>query len=555
MYELRDYQSLMLNAIRHSMAEGYTGIYGVLPTGCGKTRVASELVRYALPKRSIWLVHTRELVQQAADALRENLRDASVQLGPITRRPTVGVVMADSDECESDVIVASVQTVRNPARFNRLGRLGLCVIDECHHITGDNSYAAIVATLQAQSPLPIVGITATPFRSDAKAMQEILPHCAFERTIADMIRDGWLCDLVYEHVGVGSLDLSDVKMVRKLGELDYSERELVTKVEAPNVVIETVEKTAQRIKDRNAPALAFCTSVNHAHMLARAYNLAGLRAAAVYGAQPKEDRAEILSKWRNGAIDIVTNCAVLTEGFDFPQIGTLVIARPTTSVGLYTQMVGRGTRISGDKQDCLILDITGRMPARAVAITLDDLIGEDLSETTEDGAAVIKRDLLKSARPRVHALRDPFGRARFAWTQHPTVSNVWFAPLNAGIHAALLPEPTGSGLYRPFLAFREQAGLQAAGSEYVTRRQAIADMEASLARARITSKALSLSNRKWRNELPSSKQIDMLRRFDRNMAQLAISERWSKGDLSLAIDSYIIRTKIVNQMHKEKRGL
>lgn len=556
MNELRPYQRIMLDALARDIDQGKRGMYAVLPTGCGKTRVGAELIGEMLPHRSLWVVHTRELVHQAADAIRANLENFRFQMGAITRRPTVGVVMADNDECEADVVVGSIQTLRSERRLASLRRIsGVCIIDECHHVTKDNTYADLAHYVQDEWKTPVVGLTATPFRGDNKAMQDMLPHCSFERSIADMIREGWLCDLVYRQVTIEGLDLSDVRMVRKLGEADFNERDLAPKVESYDVIAQTVRETAPIIKQRGVPSLAFCTSVAHAQQMANAYRSQGLRSHAVWGAQPKDERDSVLKMWRAGAIDVVTNCAVLTEGFDFPQIGTLVIARPTTSVALYTQMVGRGTRIVDGKSECMILDITGRMPARAVRVSLDDLVGENLSEESENGEITLERKRLNAARPRVHALRDPYGRARFAWTQHPLVAGVWFTPIADGIRAVLLPAPTGVGLYRAFLWRRDMPSLQQAGAEFVPRRQAIADMEASLARARITSKALSYRNKKWRDELPTGKQLQLLARRHPALHRAAVAEKWSKGDVSLAIDAIEITQRVANEIARQKKEM
>ena len=554
MNNLRDYQVHMLDAFTGAINRGQMGIYGVLPTGCGKTRVASELLKQSLPLRSLWVVHTRELVHQAADAIRENVKDAHIRVGAITRAPTVGIVMADDDETDADIVVGSVQTLRSSHRIAGLGRMGgVCVIDECHHVTSDNTYADLVAFVREQWNMPVVGLTATPFRSDSKALNEVLPDCVFERTIADMIRDGWLCDLRYKSVQIDGLDLSEAKMVRRLGEVDFSESSIAPKVEASDVVAEVADKTASEVRHRGVPSLAFCTSVNHAVMLANAYNLRGVSAAAVYGAMPLARRMEVLRRWRDGSIQMVTNCAVLTEGFDYPQIGTLVIARPTMSVTLYTQMVGRGTRVVDGKSDCVILDITGRMPARAVRVNLDDLLGENLSETEEDGEVILGRKRLNAARPRVHALRDPYGRARFAWTEHPFLPRVWFTPIGERVSAVLIPDAGGSGLYMPFISRDDMPELQPAGTEYVTRRQAIADMEATLARARVTSKALSHKDRKWRNEMPTDKQLVALSRWNRRLHAIAKQEQWSRGDVSLAMDACVIASRIRAEMARRER--
>jgi superfamily II DNA or RNA helicase len=539
---MRDYQVDMLRALWRDIAAGHRGIYAVLPTGCGKTRVGGTLLamKAELGHRSLWVVHTRELVRQAADAI--------AAIAPPSVR--VGVVMAESDESDADIVVGSIQTLRNPERIAACGMFtGAVVIDECHHIRADNGYASLAIYAQETMHCPVVGLTATPFRADGEAIERVLPRCSFERSIPDMIAAGWLVDLRYRAVEIPGLDLSDCKLVRRLGAQDFADADIAQRVENADVISATVDATVETLRDRPGPALAFGASVAHARMLADAYNRAGIRAGAIWGDMPRDERDQILEAWRLGPIKLVANCAVLTEGFDYPAIETVVIARPTMSVGLYTQMVGRGTRIADGKTDCVILDITGRMPARAVPVHLDDLMGEELS-AEEDGEVVIDRKRLVSPRPQGHALRDPFGRARFSWTHHPVpaLTGVWYAPVAERFTAVLIPDPWGRGLVMPWLVTSDS--VQPAGSDWVPRRRAIADIEASLARAHVASKSLSRKDRAWRNLPPTDAQMSMLRRlsyvraYGREIYQAAAREGWSRGDVSLAIDALVIEPQV-----------
>lgn len=539
--ELRPYQTAIVSAYHRAVADGIDRMYVSLPTGCGKTRVSSEIIFDAIADddRVLWIVHTRELVRQAAYALQSRLAGE-----PWERIPTVGIVMADEDSHDADIVVCSIQTIRSD-RLETIGERDLCVVDECHHVAPDNTYAAVIDRLQ---PKIVLGITATPWRGDKRAMTDVLPTCIYERGISEMIQDGWLCELRYRQIPVASLDLTDVKVGRKLGELDFVERELAPHVERDDVMAETVEKTAPLLGHR--PTLVFCASVLHSQLLAKFYAAEGFAAEAVWGDMPAPDRDRILRDWRSGRVQIVTNCAVLTEGFDYPRIGAVVIARPTMSVGLYTQMIGRGTRIAHDKDHCRILDITGRMPARAVPIDFQDIIGETLEKTAQ-GTLVVAREMKEEAKaPRVHALRDPYGRARWSWTESPWHSGVWFCPVGEQVVALLIPT---NGLYQSFVtpvSLRGTGTPVPAGPMPVPRRQAIADLEASLAAAKGFVASFARSNSRWKTEEPSDKQLAILRQKDFHLWKQATDQNWSKGDVSLAITAALIRPAIIWLLRK-----
>lgn len=547
---LRDYQSDMVRSVRRAIARGHRRMYCALPTGCGKTRVASELVASSVEggRRVLWLVHRRELVQQAADAISARLAGMDA---------TVGIVMASQDDSGADVVVASVQSLR-PERLDAVGTdIPRVIIDECHHVTPGSMYQQILDALD--DPV-VVGITATPYRADRLNMEDVLPYCAFDRDIPAMIQAGWLCDLRYKQVNIAGLDLTDVKMSRRLGEVDFSTKELAPHVERDDVVYDTIEKTIDEIGTR--PTVVFAASVAHAKRLAELYGYGGVPSAAIYGDMLDTERRAILADWRRGALQLVTNCAVLTEGFDYPDISCVVMARPTLSVGLYTQMIGRGTRLAQGKDHCLVLDITGRMPARAVAVDLADIVGENLTFTGDDGEEqvieVSRKEKEEGMRP--HALRDPYGKSRFAWTHHPHFDGVWFTPCGEKTNAVLIPDPGGSGLYHAYLA--EQRGrdwvFHVASYEMAPRRQAIADLEATLAKSGRVAATLGHASKKWRSDAATPQQLKMLGTLDGDLAKSAKEGNWSKGDVSLAIGAVYLRsgiTGIINHLSEGKNKL
>lgn len=534
---LRDYQQSMVDSVQASVRSGHRRLYASMPTGTGKTRTASELVASSVTggRRVMWIVHRRELVTQGRDAIAARLAD-----DPSTADAVVGIVMGADDDYGADVVVASIASLRT-ARLQRVleaGPIPRVIVDECHHITESNSYGATIAAIDEHcrettgKPAVVVGITATPFRADRQDMRRVLPHCAFERHITDMVRDGWLCELSHRTLALPSLDLSGAKLVRKLGEVDFADADIAPAVERQDVVDDTVSLSAPYIAGR--PTVAFTASVHHAHLLANAYADAGFRAEPIWGAMGDGARDDVISRWKAGEIDVVTNCAVLTEGFDFPGIAAVVIARPTMSVGSYLQMVGRGTRLAEGKSDCVVLDVTGRMPPKAKPVDFADLIGEDI----EEDAAGLRRvkKATQTGAIRLHRIRDPYGRSRFLWTEHPSIPAALFAPVGNRAHAVLLRDAE-SGLVDAWLIV-DKSDARRVGDEAVPMRQAIADIEVSMAaNKRLFRKALAHSDQSWRDDAVTGAQLFLLRRLSERYYGMAVAARWTRGDVSLAIDA------------------
>lgn len=227
----------------------------------------------------------------------------------------------------------------------------------------------------------LIGFTATSERGDGVPLGDVFDEVVYDYGLFDAIRDGWLCDLTACTVRGGG-DLS--KVHTRAG--DFAEGEL-------NDEVNTVERNARivrawREKAEGRSTLAFCVRIQHAIDLAETFRHFGVRAAAVWGDDPQ--RAAKIEQLRTGEIDVLCNCAVLTEGFDCWSVSCIVLARPTKSPLLYRQMIGRGTRIQPtianlkeaieadhpfiDKRDCLILDIVDNC-GRHELCTAASLIG------------------------------------------------------------------------------------------------------------------------------------------------------------------------------------
>ena len=293
--------------------------------------------------RVLIVAHRDELLTQARDKLL--LADPSAD---------VGIVRAELDECDAQIVVASVQTLAQPHRLARVGRFSLVVIDEAHHAAAA-SYHAILESLGAFAPVgPLVlGVTATPGRGDGVGLDEIFEEIVYWMNILDGIRGGYLADLRAVSV---TLD-TDFSGVRSRGG-DLADGELgdaLLAADAPEHVAAAYREHADGRR-----ALVFTPTVAVAASMAGALRGAGVPAAHVSGETPRDERASILARFRSGELRAVANAMLLTEGYDEPAADCIIVARPTKSASLYTQMIGRGTRLHPGKRDCLIVDVIGQ---------------------------------------------------------------------------------------------------------------------------------------------------------------------------------------------------
>ncbi len=339
---LRPYQEDALRAIEAAAEAGITRQLVALPTGAGKTVVFAHLARQR-GGRTLILAHRDELIRQAVDKV--HLVDSTAQ---------IGVVKAEHDEHDRPVVIASIQTLTHPRRLARLTTpYDTIIVDEAHHAAAA-SYRAILdhcGTFRPSGPLT-VGFTATPDRGDGVGLDGVFEQIVFERTILELMEDGYLCDLRAVRVRVEA-NLGGLH--NRGGDFVAAESAAaLLDADAPTHIVSAYLEHAV-----NRKALVFTPTVAVAEAVAAAFRGTGIAAEALDGTTPVGERRAILGRFREGKTRIVANCAVLTEGFDEPTVDCIVIARPTRSRGLYQQMIGRGTRRAPGKGDCLILDVVG----------------------------------------------------------------------------------------------------------------------------------------------------------------------------------------------------
>jgi superfamily II DNA or RNA helicase len=303
----------------------------IAPTGAGKTTIAAEIIRSAVAKGgTVWfLAHLREILDDTA----RRLRDAGIPHG---------FIMSGMPQNPfKPVQVVSVQTaVRRPVRTNP----SLIIVDECHLAIAD-TYRRVLAA--AGSP-PILGLTATAQRLDQRGLGELFDVLVPTCSTGDLIAEGLLAPIRY--YAPTKPDLGDIRT--RAG--DYALDQLAEAVDRPSIIGDAVAHYRKYAHGRRA--VAFCVNIAHAEHTAAAFTEAGYRAVAISGNSTREERRQALTGLRQGTIDIVCNCALWVAGVDCPEIGCVILLRPTKSLTMYLQSVGRGLRTCAGKPDLIVLD-------------------------------------------------------------------------------------------------------------------------------------------------------------------------------------------------------
>jgi len=412
---LRDYQRDAIDAVTRAWDKGIKRPAVVLPTGAGKTVILSHMVRermiaQGMIGKALVIVHREELITQTVN----KLHDVAPNL-------KVGVVKANRNEINGyDVIVASIQTIRKPERLEQLKNIGLVIVDECHHAAAD-SYVSVMNALSYDHTV-FVGFTATMDREDKKSLADVWSEVVYTRDVLDMIPE-YLVDVQGRVVTIDGLSLNQAKVTRG----DYSDSslsDLLLDAGAQEIVAESYKTHAS---DRKG--LLFAPTVKAAQAFSDALNKVGIKSAVVYGSMPDEERKLVIKRFIKGDVQVISNCMVLTEGFDVPEASCCVIARPTRSASLYVQMVGRVLRPSPGKADALVLDVVGASEDHTLA-TLADLSSKRVDKVepgeTLTGAA---RRLKKAGHPALagyvdHKSVDLFKRSSSMWSK--TDAGLWF---------------------------------------------------------------------------------------------------------------------------------
>jgi ATP-dependent helicase IRC3 len=363
---LRPYQSDALTACRNATARGLRRMVVAMPTGGGKTIVFAHL-----PNALGLSPHDRVLVLAHRDELIEQARDKYLRVNP---GEIVGIEKAERKAAPMDrVVIGSVQTLQGKRLKTFLSRWTsprLVVTDEAHHATA-TSYRSIYDTLDISQHGNVihVGVTATPKRADNVGLSAVFEEVVYNIGISELIDQGYLVPLRAFRVQTRT-NLDSVRTLGAKGDFNLGDLDTAVNTSARNdVIVKAYLDVAKGQK-----ALVFCTGVDHSKGLASYFERHGIRAEHVDGTTPIDERRDRLARFSHGDFPVLCNCAVLTEGYDEPSVEVIIIARPTKSSLLYTQMIGRGTRIHPGKQWCTVIDVVDNSRKHSV-VTLPVLLG------------------------------------------------------------------------------------------------------------------------------------------------------------------------------------
>ena len=407
---LRDYQERAIEAVFEQW-KTVTSTCVVAATGLGKTILFAKVIERSRPHRTLVIAHRKELIEQARDKI----------LAATGLQSDVEMAWETADDSmwgRKPVVIATVQTLNSgggkrmrkwkPEEFGRI------VCDEFHHGTS-KSYRAIFDYFKQNPELKILGVTATPDRADEEALSQVCDSVAFHYDILDGVNDGWLVPVTQQFCPVSSLDFSHVRTTAG----DLNEGDLARIMEAEEnvqgVCHPTLEvlyglepKTLSKLPvsewtqflsalGRNPRrTIVFTVSVAQAEACCNILNrvVPGI-AEWICGKTPTDDRTAILTRYHHGQTPVIVNCGVLTEGFDAPATEVIIMARPTKSRSLYTQMVGRSTRplpgivdsctdaegrrqgiADSSKPRCRIIDFAGNSGRHKLVCAIDILSGK-----------------------------------------------------------------------------------------------------------------------------------------------------------------------------------
>lgn len=449
-YELRPYQRHAVEAVeaawrgdRRPTGEGVVNRAAtVAATGLGKTVIFSELIRRAhvdRNQRALVLVHREELADQAMRKLHSIVPAASI-----------GLVKAERDEWDADIVVASVPTLgRSAKRRERIpsDRFGIGIADECHHAAAD-TWQRTMHHFGAFTGRPWAGFTATMARGDDRQLGETWTEVTSEYDISFGIRNKFLVPVSGKRIRVKNLMLDQVKRSRG----DYQDNDLGEAMEdadAGNTIADAYLKHADGRR-----AAMFSPTKRTAQRFADDLNERGIPTEVVLGETTSDERAAIYERFRTGVTKVISSCMVITEGWDAPWAEVAIMARPTTSNALYIQCIGRVLRpfAAGGKQSALVLDVVGASERNKLVSLVelhqlkdiapydqfpDGLDEEDrlgLPDGLDDGPGFIEGEIVATE-------IELFDTSDSAWLQ--TEGGVWFIPTKTA-YFYLWPKKDGS---------------------------------------------------------------------------------------------------------------
>jgi len=323
---------------------------GIAPTGAGKTIMLSAVTGESIgdtDAKACVLAHRDELTVQNC-----------AKFGRVNPAIATSVLDATTKSWGGQVTFAMVPTLTRERNLASMPKLDLLVIDEAHHAVAD-SYRRIIDHVRNANPeARIFGVTATPNRGDKKGLRAVFDNVADQVRLGELIASGHLVPPRTFVIDVGVQD--KLRAVRKTVS-DFDMAEVAEIMDRAPITDEVIRHWQEKANDR--PTVVFCSTVAHAAHVAEAFNAAGIPTGLIHGDLPGEERRAILEAFARGEIRVITNVAVLTEGWDDPPTSCVVLLRPSSYKSTMIQMVGRGLRTVDPaefpgvvKTDCIVLD-------------------------------------------------------------------------------------------------------------------------------------------------------------------------------------------------------
>lgn len=369
---LRKYQSEATVAVNNSLLKGINRQMLVMATGTGKTFTAIKIIEGR--GTCLWITHNEELIDQSAKAfVLDKSPDYAVEINSLIDSVgglpmalayakelksmaspaiqwlanNIGVIKADKFIPDAPIVFASAQTL-----WRRLDKLdpklfNVVVCDECH-LFGANTF---VKSINHFTPQLLLGLTATPFRQDGMMMGDIFDEIVYQYNIADGIKEGNLSQLDAIRIKT-TLSLDGCRTTA--GELNQKDlKETVDIPERNKLIVQKWKEYAL-----NRPTIVFCVDVEHAKNVCQAFKDEGVSVDVVVGDESvTTDRRGTIDAFKRGELTVLTNCMILTAGFDHPEVSCIINACPTKSQTKFLQSIGRGTRLKKNYKECIILDI------------------------------------------------------------------------------------------------------------------------------------------------------------------------------------------------------
>ncbi len=327
----RDYQAKAIEKIKASFVRGNKSVLAVLPTGAGKTVIAGFLTSAILSKgnSAYFIVHRKELIDQTSKTFAEMEIDHGI------------VCSGYPKEYHKKIQICSVQTIIRI--LDKFEAPDLAFFDEAH-LSANASTQKIFNYFEKSYK---IGLTGSPARLDGKPLDHF-NDMILGPTTRELIDSGQLSP--YKAYAPSTVDMSDVKILGG----DYKKDEAEKTVNKPRITGSAIAEFKKLCP--NGQAIVFCITVKHAQDVAAEFNAAGILAEHLSGSSQKEHRRLTVNRFRDGEIKVLTNVQIFVEGFDLPKLDSVIMLRPTASVAMYLQMVGRALRVSENKTHAVILD-------------------------------------------------------------------------------------------------------------------------------------------------------------------------------------------------------